>query len=195
LTEDGRPVPGALVWFLRSANGLPSGTGRADEVNATTDGNGFYQLALDQPASWASALARVTQTLYEDTVGEVDWGPGPGLNVTQNFRLYRSVALAAGESAHLAITRDNSMCDPSDEPFFCRTVHVTVRSSGTLVLDTIADDPPNTFLLAIGDPPFQNVTHITRSIDTATTVVVLVGRLWYNAAVPGGFTLKTALAP
>ena len=62
LNEDGGLVPAATVSFL------PSGTPRNEE-HATTDGNGFYQLTLDQPASWAGTHARVTQALYEDTAG------------------------------------------------------------------------------------------------------------------------------
>jgi len=189
LTEDGGPVPAATVSFQ------PSGTPRNEE-HATTDGHGFYQLTLDQPASWAGTHARVTQALYEDTAVEVPWLPSQ-TDVTKNFRLYRSVTLAAGESAHLAITPDNSWCTGENLGFLCRTVHVTVPSSGTLVLDTIADDPSNTFWLSIGDfvqYPVQNVTHLSRSVDTATTVVVLVVRPG-NIAVAGGFTLKTAFAP
>src|SRR5712691_4081763 len=90
LTDDGRPVPAATVWFLRSTTGTPYGTGHFDEVNATTDGSGFYQLAWDQPASWTGTRARVTQPLYEDTVAEVPYMAGQ-TEVTQNLRLYRSV--------------------------------------------------------------------------------------------------------
>jgi hypothetical protein len=186
LTEDGGPVPAATVSFQ------PSGTPRTEE-HATTDGNGFYQLTLDQPASWAGTHARVTQALYEDTAVVVPWLPSQ-TDVTQNVRLYRSVTLAAGESAHLAITPDNSLCTGDNLGFLCRKVHVTVPSSGTLVLDTIADDPSNTFWLAIGDvDSFQKVTHLSRSMDTATTVVVMVLRP--SNIVAGGFTLKTAFAP
>ena len=104
------------------------------------------------------------------------------------------MTLAAGESAHLAITPDNSWCTGDNLGFVCRTVHVTVPSSGTLVLDTIADDPSNTFWLSIGDlESFQKVTHLSTSIDTATTVVVRVLRPPNIAG--GGFTLKTAFAP
>src|SRR5712691_8042292 len=101
LTEDGGPVPAATVTFTP---GSPEGW-----ANATTDGNGFYQMALDQPASWAGTHARVTHALYEDTAVVVPWLPSQ-TDVTQNFRLYRSVTLAAGESAHLALTPDNSTC-------------------------------------------------------------------------------------
>jgi hypothetical protein len=185
LTEDGGPVPAATVTFTP---GNPGGW-----ANATTDGNGFYQMALDQPASWAGTHARVTQALYEDTAVVVPWLPSQ-TDVTQNFRLYRSVTLAAGESAHLAITPDNSLCTGDSLGFVCRTVHVTVPSSGTLVLDTIADDPSNTFWLAIGDvDSFQKVTHLSRSMDTATTVVVMVLRP--DNIVAGSFTLETAFAP
>ena len=62
------------------------------------------------------------------------------------------------------------------------------------MLDTIADDPSNTFWLSIGDvESFQKVTHLSTSIDTATTVVVMVLRPPNIAG--GGFTLKTAFAP
>ena len=187
LTEDDQPVPAATVSFL------PSGTPRNEE-HATTDGNGFYQLTLDQPASWAGTYASVTQALYEDTLRvTVPWAPDQ-TDVTKNFRLYRSVTLAAGESVHLAITPDNSVCESDEVSFVCRIVHVTVPTSGTLVLDAIADDPSNTFWLSIGDlESFQKVTHLSTSIDTATTVVVRVLRPPNIAG--GGFTLKTALAP
>ena len=186
LTEDGGPVPAATVSFQ------PSGTPRNEE-HTTTDGNGFYQLTLDQSASWAGTHARVTQALYEDTAVVVPWLPSQ-TDVTQNFRLYRSVTLAAGESVHLAITPDNSWCTSDEVSFVCRIVHVTVPTSGTLVLDAIADDPSNTFWLSIGDlESFQKVTHLSTSIDTATTVVVRVLRPPNIAG--GGFSLKTALAP
>ena len=121
------------------------------------------------------------------------WRPSQ-TDVTQNFRLYRSVTLAAGESVHLAITPDNSWCTSDEVSFVCRIVHVTVPTSGTLVLDAIADDPSNTFWLSIGNlEAFQKVTHLTTSIDTATTVVVRVLRPSNIAG--GGFTLTTALAP
>ena len=122
-------------------------------------------------------------------------------DVTKNFRMYRSMTLAAGESAHLAITPDNSLCSDQEgyHESLCRRVHLNVPSSATLVLDTIADDPSNTFWLSNGDvvpSPFQTVTHVSRSMDTATTVVVLIfqPRPW-NIAGAGGFTLKTALTP
>jgi len=82
-------------------------------------------------------------------------------------------------------------------------VHVTVPSSGTLVLDSIADDPSNTVWASIGDYPSYPVqTHVSRSVDTATTIVVAVAVCpdtrcspFSNMAGAGGFTLKTAFAP
>jgi hypothetical protein len=189
LTEDGQPVPGATVSM---------------NTTATTDGNGFYRLTLYEPAPWAGGYAKVTHPLYENTVTLVGIDPAQ-TDVTKNFRLFRSVTLVAGESAHLAITPDSSLCDGADEytEFLCRKVHVTVPSSGTLVLEAIGDDPSNPFWLWIGDiqNSFQNVTHLSTSMDTATTVVVLVLTrevclcMWRNVGVPGGFTLKTAFAP
>jgi len=192
LTEDGRPVPAATVFIAASGHSYL-------RVNATTDGNGSYQLALDLPASWAGVnSARVTHPLYDDTVNiNVSWAPGQ-IDVTKNFQLYRSV-IAAGESAHLAITRDNSEGGDNGE-FLYRMVHVTVPSSGTLVLDTIPDDPSNTFWVSIGDyPTYPIQTHVSRSIDAATTILVAVAvcdtYLCSARSMTGGFTLKTALAP
>jgi hypothetical protein len=181
LTEDGQPVPAATVWF-------------GNETGPLTDGNGSYQLVVNQPASSAGGFARVTHPLYEDTQRvNVSWAPSQ-TDVTKNFRLYRSVTLAAGESVHLAITPDNSVCESDEVSFVCRMVHVTVPTSGTLVLDAIPDDPSNTFWLSIGDlESFQKVTHLSTSIGTATTVVVRVLRPPNIAG--GSFTLKTALAP
>jgi hypothetical protein len=179
LTEDGRPVVGA----------------------AATDGNGFYQEALYQPAAWTGCpQARVTHPLYEDTEDAMGWDPGQ-LDVTRNFRLYQSVTLTAGASVHLVMTRDNALCSDDDVTVRrCRKVHVTVPSSGTLVLDTLPDDASLTFWLSIGTSSGyflqdrdQTVTHVSRSITTATTVVVLVSRPW-NTTVAEGFTLNTALA-
>jgi hypothetical protein len=79
-------------------------------------------------------------------------------------------------------------------------VHVTVPSSGTLVLDTIPDDPSNTFWVSIGDyPNYPIQIHVSRSIDIATTILVAVAvcdtYLCSARSMTGGFTLKTAFAP
>jgi hypothetical protein len=183
LTEDGRPVSGATVFIGTSA---------------TTDGNGFYQLALNDPAQSAGTTsAKVTHPLYDDTVNiYVPWAPSQ-TDVMKDFRLYRSV-MAAGDSSHLAITRDNSEGGDEGE-FLYRKVHVTVPSSGTLALDTIADDPSNAFSLTIGDlPDYPVQTHASRSIDRATTLVVVVSgppKMVGGVFRFGGFTLKTALTP
>jgi hypothetical protein len=183
LTEDGQPVPAATVSW-RSPGG---------PAIATTDGNGFYDLTVDQSESWAGTFAQVTHALYDDTYVEVDWVPGQ-TDVTHNFRLYRSITLAAGESTHLTITPENSLCTSDEVSFVCRIAHVTVPTRSTLVLDTIANDPSNTFWLSTGDlEAFQKVTHLSISINAATTVVVRVLRPGDIAG--GGFTLKTALAP
>jgi hypothetical protein len=64
------------------------------------------------------------------------------------------------------------------------------------VLDTIADDPSNAFSLMIGDfPDYPVHTHVSRSIDTATTVVVVVsGPPKIGGGGVGGFTLKTVVS-
>ena len=138
LTEDGQPLPAATV-SLRSPRG---------PANATSDGNGVYQLTLDQSASWAGTFAQVTHVLYDDTYVEVDWVPGQ-TDVTHNFRLYRTITLAAGDSARLTMTPDNSLCESDEVSFVCRIVHVTVPVSSTLVIDTIADDPSSVVRLKL----------------------------------------------
>ena len=131
MTEDDQPVPAATVNI-------------SSPVTATTDGEGVYQLDVYQLALWAGNWGWVTHPLYEDTRKIVPWAPGQA-DVTQNCRLYRSMTLVAGEAARLAISPNNSVCTNDDAEFLYRMVHVTMPSSGTLLLDTIADDPSNTF--------------------------------------------------
>jgi hypothetical protein len=71
-----------------------------------------------------------------------------------------------------------------------------VPASGTLALDTIADDPSTTFWLLSAEDYFKdaipNATHLSSHLDAGTTFAVLVLRP-PNIAVGGGFTLKTTL--
>jgi hypothetical protein len=115
---------------------------------AVTDGNGYFDLAATLLVSGHvfGTGVTITKAGYEDTH---TWAAGLN-DVTQDFRLYPIMNMAAGEAAHLAITPDNSLCGIEEE-FRCRTVHVVMPSSGTLVLDTIAEDPSNAFWIVIGD--------------------------------------------
>jgi hypothetical protein len=74
-----------------------------------------------------------------------------------------------------------------------------VPSSGTLVLDTVADDPSNTFGLLsfedFGADVVPKVNHLSIQMDTAAPIVVLVLRPERTVVAAGGFTLKTAFAP
>jgi hypothetical protein len=105
--------------------------------------------------------------------------------------------MTAGQSAHFPLTSDNSRAGDNFE-FLVRWVHITVPWSGTLVLDTIPNDPSNTCWVLRGDPP-NPMQHVSISIDAATTIVVTVGvcdtDLCSVRSMTGGFTLKTALAP
>jgi hypothetical protein len=140
----------------------------------------------------------VRHPLYDDTANiTVPWALNQ-TDLTKNFRLYRYV-MTAGQSAHLALTSDNTRLVGENFEFLVRLVHITVPSRGTLVLDTIPDDPSNTFwVLSDTDPP-NLMQHVSISIDAATTIIVNVGvcdtDLCSGRSMTGGFTLKTAFAP
>jgi hypothetical protein len=185
LDENGMPVPGARVEMYSAS---PA---------AVTDDNGYYDLAamLLVSGNVFGTDMTIAKGGYEDTHSWV-----AGLNdVTQNFRLYRIVNIAAGQAVHLAITPDNSLCG-FEEEFRCRTVHVVMPSSGTLVLDTIADDPSNAFWIVIGERfniqyPFHGVTHMSISANERSAATVQILRPWQASSAPQGFTLQTSLTP
>jgi hypothetical protein len=184
LDESGMPLPGARVEVF-SASSSP----------AVTDGNGYYDLAAMLMVSGHvfGTDVTITKAGYEDTHA---WVPGLD-DLTQDFRLYRIMNITAGQSVHLAITPDNSLCG-FEEEFRCRTLHVVAPSSGTLVLDTIADDPSTAFWIVIGDRfnvqyPFRGVIHISVSMNEQSTATVQILRPWQAPLAPQGFMLETSL--
>lgn len=181
--ENGVPVPGARLEMFASSS-----------APVVTDGNGYYDMAAALLVSgqvFGNELT-ITKAGYETTHA---WVPGLD-DTTQDFRVYHVLTLAAGDSVHLAIDPDNSLCGLDDE-FRCRTIRVVMPSSGTLALETIADDPSNAFWLAIGESfqfqyPFALRTQISTSMAAGSTVPVQVLRPWQAPPAPQGFTLKTS---
>jgi len=176
-------VPGARIQVFSSSSSP-----------VVTDGNGYYDLAaaLLVSGNVFGNDVTITKAGYEDTHA---WVPGLD-DMMQDFGLYHVLTLAAGDSVHLAINPDNSLCG-LDEEFRCRTIRVVMPSSGMLALETIADDPANAFWLAIGESfqfqyPFALRTQISTSMDAGSTVPVQVLRPWQAPPAPQGFTLKTS---
>ena len=135
----------------------------------------------------------ITRDGYEATDG---WAPGT-TDVTQDFRLYQPLTVTAGEAVHLTIGPDNSLCGLEIE-FRCRPIYIRAPTSGTVVLDTVPDDPGFAFWITVGGPsdvqyPFVGTTHNAVVVPAGSSVVIQVMLDWVSA--PYGFTLRTSRIP
>jgi hypothetical protein len=178
--DDGTPVANATV-----TQPFPPSS------PAITDGAGSYVLSTTLATGDVGTFVFISKPGYDDTHGWAD-GRADGRH---DFRLYRPVTVTAGESAHVAITADSSMCG-FDFEYRCRLVHVRVPSSGTLILQTAADNSASPLWLLIGSDvvqyPVQAVTHLESSATAGAVVTVLIFRPWNPAPNDTG-TLRTAL--
>ena len=180
--DDGTPVAGAMVT-------QPF----ASTSPVMTDGNGSYALSTTLAAGDFGTPVWISKAGYDDTHGWAD-GRNDGRH---DFRLYRPVTIDAGESARTAITGDSSMCG-FDFEYRCRVVRVRIRSTGTLILQTAADNPAGPLWLLIGSDvvnyPVPAVTRLETSATAGAIVTVLIFRPWNPAPNDTG-TLRTALLP
>jgi hypothetical protein len=186
ISEDGTPVDGATVV-------LDDGFGQFS-APVVTAGNGFYQASARvqlPPFHYFGTQALITRSGYEETDG---WAPGT-TDTTQDFRLYRPLTVTAGDAVHLAISPDNSLCGFELE-FRCRAIHIQAPTSGTIALDTMADDPANVFWILVGRPvdiqyPFTGTTHAVISVTAGSSALIQIMRPWVIPTLQE-FTLKTS---
>jgi hypothetical protein len=161
-----------------------------------TDGSGAFQVSAavyPPPADDYGNEVVITRNGYEATDG---WVPGT-TDVTQDFLLYRPLTVTAGEAVHLTIGPDNSLCGWEIE-FRCRPIHIRAATSGTVVLDTVPDDPGFAFWIIVGGPydmqyPFVGTTHNAVLVSEGSSALIQVMTGWVSA--PYGFTLKTSRIP
>src|SRR5262252_953951 len=143
---------------------------------ATTDVNGHYAIAARLTGGDFGTFVWMSKPGYEDTHSFAA-GSNDG---RYDFKLYRPVTITAGSGIRMAITADNSMCGFDDE-FRCRLLHVTTPTSGTLIVETAADNPAAPLWVKLGtdvDYPVTSVTSLRVPATAGDVVTLLVFRPW-----------------
>jgi len=163
--DDGAPISGATVTQPYSSS-----------TPATTDVNGQYAIAARLTGGDFGTFVWMSKPGYEDTHSFAA-GSNDG---RYDFKLYRPVTITAGSGIRMAITADNSMCGFDDE-FRCRLLHVTTPTSGTLIVETAADNPADPLWVKLGtdvDYPVTFVTSLRVPATAGDVVTLLVFRPW-----------------
>ncbi|HEY7287737.1 MAG TPA: carboxypeptidase regulatory-like domain-containing protein [Vicinamibacterales bacterium] len=176
LDEAGLPAAGAAVSI--AANGVAP-------VSAATDAYGRYSVTLPAVSYfWGNA----DKAGYETTSRDSYFSESPRV---LNFRLFRPVRVDTGNSVHVFVTTDGSICGFDDE-WFCRTIRVSAAQSGALVVEGTADDSSVPLTLTIGavDPPCCTAT-VPKTVRVGDEVLVYVLLPW-NGRVTG-VTLRPSI--
>ena len=163
--DAGAPISGATVTQPYSSSAA-----------ATTDVNGHYTIAARLTGADFGTFVWVSKPGYEDTHSFA----GGNNDGRYDFKLYRPVTITAGTAIRMAITADNSMCGFDDE-FRCRLLHVTTPTTGTLIVETAADNPADPLWVKLGtdvDYPVTFVTSLRVPATAGDVVTLLVFRPW-----------------
>lgn len=163
--EAGVPISGATITQPYSSS-----------TPATTDVNGQYTIAARLTGGDFGTFVWISKPGYEDTHSFAA-GSNDG---RFDFKLYRPVTMTAGTAIRTAITADNSMCGFDDE-FRCRLLHVTAPTTGTLIVETAADNPADPLWVKLGtdvDYPVTTVTSLRVPATAGDVVTLLVFRPW-----------------
>jgi hypothetical protein len=177
--DDGSPIASAAVSSLYSS--FPP---------TATDGNGYFDLAAavgtgSPPFNYLTITKPGYDPTYTSATGNRD--------ERHDFHLYRPLNASAGNTTVVALSDDNSFCGLDDE-FRCRAVYVAIPSTGTLVMDSSANDPTGSVWLVVGTIayPYHSVTHLEIPVTTGSVVAAYLLRDW--SAPPGIATLRTTLS-
>ncbi len=172
VNEAGAPVIGGLLTFL-----TPAG-----QPKTVTDSIGHYQIGI---AGGQNFGARAEMDGYESTYRDDYFTAGPGV---LNFRLFRTLRVTAGDSVHVGITSDGSVCGFDDE-WLCRTVGVAIGGTGTLNVSVAGDD--HSTLAAVTTN--QRYYPLQMSVPVAAGQEVSVQVLLPWSGTGGGVTLSTSI--
>jgi hypothetical protein len=179
--DSGAPIAGATVTQPFSS-----------VTPATTDGNGYYDIAVSESVWDYGIPIWISKPGYDDTHGWADANDGK----RHDFRLFRPITIAAGAATHVTISADNSLCG-FDDDYRCRLVRVAAPSSGTLVVQSTADNPAKPIWLVTGTDVGLNVastTNLSIPVTAGAVVDVLLYRFWSPPPTDAG-TITTTLLP
>lgn len=200
VTDDaGKPVPGARVAIRDDFGDLP--VVRTDNTGRYTlnfsRGPGSIHLPEFDPADTRDAVAFVSVEApgYEPHSRFV---LGTSEQIVENIRLRRVQHIAAGESAMLTISLDDSVCDTTVWPgreLICRTLRVSAPTDGVMSVEAVPNDAASgrSTLQVFGDrtgAPRGNPTAIEVSAGEEYTVKVELPRPFSASQ---SFVVKTSM--
>ena len=188
--ERGAPMPGATVTMGYYQGGLLQWSA------VRTDASGGYRVGFTARASGTGFVARA-QVLAEGY--EEYWRSLSDSNrrtFVENFRLYRTTRIAAGDSVVLSVPPDVGEC-VGWVAEACPYVGVTVPTPGHLTIEVTATDPsapapPVEVCCVGGDERYGNP--ITVPVPAGIELDVKVG-VQRNFTTPRSFLVTTAFEP
>jgi hypothetical protein len=164
-------------------------------VSTLTDASGAYVVDFNAVRSASGAVAG----LLTDKAGYEPDDRGfirpSGSTAVQSLRIYRIRRLVPGESTHIVVAPDDPHCGIDDE-WVCRTVRVTSSSSGTIMIETVADNGAAPLSgLEVWRPSYSCCApHQTISVSAGVEVIAHVLMVW-TATASEGYTVSTSFAP
>jgi hypothetical protein len=188
--ERGAPMPDAVVTMGYYLGGLPRWSA------VPTDASGSYRIGFTARASGTGFVARA-QVLAQGH--EEYWrslSRGNGRTFVENFRLYRTTRIAAGDSVVLSVPPDVGECRGWVAEA-CPYVGVTVPTPGHLTIEVTATDPsasapPVEVCCVDGDERYGNP--ITLPVPAGIELDVKVG-MRRNVTTPRSFVVTTSFEP
>jgi hypothetical protein len=134
----------------------------------------------------------VSKASFEDTLA---WIPGQS-DARRDIRLYAALFMTAGQQALVPLSGDNSLCGGEDE-FQCRTVHIRIAETGTLMVSVTPTSPMKPLWLVADNRityPFAGTSRLSIPVVAGSEVAVQILRLWTETAAIEA-TLNTTVAP
>jgi hypothetical protein len=176
--EAGVAIGGASVTLGGDSSSPP--------LTAVTDFSGHYELHVVTSNNYFGGHA--DKTSYETTWRDSYFAASPGV---LNFRLFQPLRLAAGDSAHLNVTADGSLCGIDDE-WYCRIVRVHADRAGTLEVQATPDNPSIRAVAAIGNVSYDCCPSAASvSVSAGQEVLIYVQLDWDKPTT--GVTLRTSM--
>lgn len=189
--DDYQPVSAVEVNVYPRIGGF----GYGPIVSTLTDAGGAYAVDFNAVRAADGAVAGLLthKAGYEpDDRGFIE---PSGSTAVQNLRIYRIRRIVAGQSTHLVVAPDDPHCGINDQ-WVCRTLRVTSSSSGTIVIETVADSgAAPVHGLEVSSPSYSCCApRQTISVSAGVEVITHILMVW-TATTSEGYTVSTSFAP
>lgn len=199
--DDGTPVANADLTVEFVVSDAP-GT-YFSRVSGVTDGEGFYRIGFSAVpntlAHGSTALTYLSKSGYDR---DIQWVRA----TTQNFRLYRSKRITAGESTVVTVAPDDALChnNVQDYPglgqdYVCRSVRIVAPTDGIMTVEALptqggAHPPLEVETVGVSPCCSERMGNPTSIPVTAGTEVVANIEIFWGSTASQSFTLTTSMA-